>query len=336
MIGTMRRLGRLFHPQSAKSVVLALDHGASEGLIPGLTEIPLLIEGSKHLPVQGVVLNKGLARASVGSLSLDKNVFIQLSAGTKHGLPTYNQSIVCSVNEALRLGADAVSVHVNIGNDLEDRMLQDFGMVTDEAHAVGLPVMAVIYARGGQIVNELDPALITHCIRLGGELGADVVCVPYSGDQRSFALGVATCPVPVLVAGGPYQPNWKSAKKMLAEAMEAGASGVVLGRAVFQPREPLRALAEVCQLVHGSTEGVEVRIEDSSRPAPEDDGAGAEAEGSGGRNAPSRAQAAQERGEVGEEKGVDQVREIQPQAQEEVVGRIAYRPNPHKGFGVLN
>lgn len=265
MIGTMRRLGRLFHPQSAKSVVLALDHGASEGLIPGLTEIPLLLEGSKHLPVQGVVLNKGLARASVGSLPLDKNVFIQLSAGTKHGLPTYNQSIVCSVNEALRLGADAVSVHVNIGNDLEDRMLQDFGMVTDEAHAVGLPVMAVIYARGGQIVNELDPTLITHCIRLGGELGADVVCVPYSGDKESFALGVATCPVPVLMAGGPNPPSWKAAKAMISEAMEAGAAGVVLGRAVFQHKDPLRALAEVCQVVHGSTEGVEVTITDSTK-----------------------------------------------------------------------
>ncbi|BBD09460.1 class I fructose-bisphosphate aldolase [Desulfovibrio ferrophilus] len=267
MIGTMRRLGRLFHPQSAKSVILALDHGVSEGMIPGLTEIPLLIEGMKHLPVQGVVLNKGLARASVGSLSLDKNVFVHLSAGTKHGLPTYNQSLVCSVNEALRLGADAVSMHVNIGNDLEDRMLQDFGMVTDEAHAMGIPVMAVIYARGGQIVNELDPSLITHCIRLGGELGADVVCVPYSGDKQSFAMGVATCPVPVFITGGPAQPNWKAAKKMIAEAMEAGASGVTMGRPIFQHKDPLKALAEVCQLVHGSTEGVEVQITSPAKDA---------------------------------------------------------------------
>jgi len=250
----MRRLGRLFHPQSAKSVILALDHGASEGLIPGLAEIPLLMEGMKHLPVQGVMLNKGLARASVGNLSLNTNVFVHLSAGTKHGLPTYNQSIVCSVTEALRLGADALSVHLNIGNDLEDRMLQDFGMVTDEAHGLGIPVMAVIYARGGQIVNELDPSLITHCIRLGGELGADVVCVPYSGDQRSFALGVACCPVPVLIAGGPVQTSWKATKAMISEALEAGASGVAMGRPIFQHKDPLRALAEVCQLVHGGVQ----------------------------------------------------------------------------------
>lgn len=251
MIGTMRRLGRLFHPKSAKSLILALDHGASEGLIPGLTAIPTLLESLRELPVQGVVLNKGLARATVSAVDLEKKVVVQLSAGTKHGLPNYNQSIVCSVSEALRLGADAVSVHLNIGNDLEDRMLQDFGMITDEAHALGIPVMAVIYARGGQIVNELDPALIGHCICLGGELGADVVSVPYSGDKETFSLAVATCPVPVLVAGGPNQPNWEGFTAMLGEAMEAGASGVAIGRNVFQHPEPLTALAELCVLVHG-------------------------------------------------------------------------------------
>lgn len=250
MIGTMRRLGRLFHPQSAKAVFLALDHGASEGMIPGLAELPTLVAGLTELPVQGVVFNKGLARASVGSIDLGKNVFINLSAGTKHGLPTYNQSIVCSVNEALRLGADAVSVLVNIGNDLEDRMLTDFGMVTDEAHALGIPVMATIYARGGQIVNELDSSLIAHCIRLGGELGADVVSVPYSGDPESFALAVACCPVPVMATGGPNQPDWKSFKAQIAEVMGTGAAGVALGRNIFQHPEPLAALAEICELVH--------------------------------------------------------------------------------------
>lgn len=250
MIGTMRRLGRLFHPRSAKAVVLAVDHGASEGMIPGLAELPTLLAGIAELPVQGVVLNKGLARASVGGIDLAKNVFVNLSAGTRHGLPTYNQSIVCSVNEALRLGADAVSVHVNIGNDLEDRMLTDFGMVTDEAHALGIPVMATIYARGGQIVNELDSSLIAHSIRLGGELGADVVCVPYSGDPQSFSLAVACCPVPVLATGGPNQPDWKSFKAQVAEVMQAGAAGVCMGRNIFQHPEPLSALAEICELVH--------------------------------------------------------------------------------------
>ena len=130
-------------------------------------------------------------------------------------------------------------------------MLTDFGMVTDEAHALGIPVMATIYARGGQIVNELDSSLIAHSIRLGGELGADVVCVPYSGDPQSFSLAVACCPVPVLATGGPNQPDWKSFKAQVGEVMQAGAAaGVCMGRNIFQHPEPIAALAEICELVH--------------------------------------------------------------------------------------
>jgi class I fructose-bisphosphate aldolase len=176
---------------------------------------------------------------------------LQLSAGTRHGLPSYNKSIVCSVAEALRLGADAVAVHVNIGNDLEDRMLADFGMVTDEAHGLGLPVMAVIYARGGQIVNELDPSLVAHCIRLGGELGADLVCTPYSAEPQSFSQAVASCPAPVLAAGGPGMDDYEGFLAMAREALELGVAGICAGRNVFQQPDPVQALARLVDVVHG-------------------------------------------------------------------------------------
>lgn len=254
MIGTTRRLRRLFHTRTSRSVILPLDHGASDGMLQGIETFPELLAGAATLPVQGVVLNKGLARAKAADVEPETNLIIQLSAGTKHGLPNYNQSVVCSVEQAHRLGADAVSVHVNIGNDLEDRMLQEFGTITDEAHLLGLPVIAVIYALGGQIVNELDPSLIGHCIRLGGELGADVVCVPYSGDAASFGHAVEHSPVPVLVTGGPGQPDWKSFLAMIQEALEAGASGVAIGRNIFQHGEPMKALAAVCETVHGAGE----------------------------------------------------------------------------------
>lgn len=250
MIGTTRRLGRLFHAKSDRSVILPLDHGASEGMIPGLSEVPQLLAGMRELSVQGAVLHKGLARALGQEVDQEKQLVIQLTAGTKHGVPTYNQSVVCSMAEALSLGADAVSLHINIGNDLEYKMLQDFGMVTDEAHRLGLPVLAVLYARGGQIVNELDPSLIGHCIRLGGELGADLVCVPYSGEQTKFRQAVANCPVPVLVTGGPSQPDWASFLNMIGEALQGGAAGVMAGRNIFQHENPMQALSELCSLVH--------------------------------------------------------------------------------------
>lgn len=252
MIGTMRRRARLFDPSSGKSVVLCLDHGASDGMIPGIENLQDVLAAAGSTRTQGMVVNKGLARSWGSSVDQRLSLMVQLSGGTKHGLPTYNKSLVCSVPEALRAGADAVCVHVNLGNDLEDRMLGDLGVVTDEAHQLGLPVMAVIYARGGQIVNELDPALISHSIRLGGELGADVVAVPYSGDAASFGLAARSCPVPVLVTGGPRKPDLSIYLEDVEMALKAGASGVCVGRNVFQHPNPAEALAQVAERVHGA------------------------------------------------------------------------------------
>jgi class I fructose-bisphosphate aldolase len=250
MIGTLRKLQRFFTPGSQRSVLVSLDHGVAEGMVPG-ADVPAMLELLAGNPVQGVVLNKGPARAHASAVEAEMNLIIQLSAGTRHGLPTYNKSVVCSVGEALRLGADAVAVQLNIGNDLEDRMLADCGLVTDEAHQMGLPVLAVVYARGGQIINEHDPALIAHCIRLGGELGFDMVCTPFSGDAKTFAPAVESCPMPVLVAGGPPAADFDAFLEQMDVALKCGASGVNVGRTLFQHPEPGAALERIQDLVHG-------------------------------------------------------------------------------------
>ncbi|CAM2056632.1 2-amino-3,7-dideoxy-D-threo-hept-6-ulosonate synthase [Desulfovibrionales bacterium] len=250
MFGVMRKLRRLFYTHSGRIAILSLDHGASDGMIAGIGYIPKLIDAVAGRLVQGIILNKGLARAYIERITPATTLFVQLSSGTKHGLPTYNKSLVCSVSEALRLGADIVSIHVNIGNDLEDRMLADFGMVVDEAHQLGIPVLAVLLARGGHIVNECNPSLVAHCIRLGAELGADLLCVPFSKDRDSFANAITASPTPVLVAGGPLAVDFQGFLCNLATAMECGAAGVSVGRNVFQNKDPLQALDQILALVH--------------------------------------------------------------------------------------
>ena len=250
MIGSLRRLQRFFDPGSERTVILSLDQGATEGMTGGRGERAELLAALEECRVQGVALNKGASRSLAAKIPAETNLVLQLSGGTRHGLPPYNRTIVCSVAEALRLGADAVAVQLNIGNELEDRMLADLGMVTDEAHQSGLPVLAAVYARGGQIVNELDPSLIAQCIILGGEMGADMVCVPYSGDRESFSQAVADCPMPVVVGGGPRRPDWASFVNLVREALECGAAGVFVGRNVVQHEDPLRALKELAQAVH--------------------------------------------------------------------------------------
>jgi class I fructose-bisphosphate aldolase len=251
MIGYLRKAARLFHPQSKRTILLPLDHGLSEGAIPGLDDLGGLLRNLGHLPLQGVILHKGMVLAHAGEIRLDQSLIVHLSAGTRHGLPSYNKALVCSVPEALRLGADMVSMHINIGNDLEDRMLSDLGACVEDAHQLGLPILAMIYARGGQIVNEKDPALVAHSIRIGAELGADVIKVPYSGHQQSFARAVAGCPAPVVIGGGPRNGDFKHFLRSVREVLDAGAAGVCIGRNIFQQDNPAKALEEVCNLVHG-------------------------------------------------------------------------------------
>lgn len=251
MTGVKRRLARFFDPESGKTLILPMDHGVSQGLVQGLDDMGKIIAGLAGTSVRGVVLHKGMARELGGQLSLDQNLVIHLSAGTKHGLPSYGKTLVCTVQEALRLGADAVSVHVNIGNDLEDRMLSDLGMVVDEAHLSGLPVMAMVYARGGQIINELDPHLLAHCARLGAELGADLIKVPFGDEKKIFTKAVASCPVPVVIAGGPRQDRFQDLVLMVRKAMDCGVRGVSIGRNIFQHPEPMEALEQLWEVVSG-------------------------------------------------------------------------------------
>ncbi len=245
MTGVKRRLGRFFDPENGRTMILPMDHGVSQGLVPGLEDMGSLIAGLSRTRVRGVVLHKGMARKYANQLSLEQNLVIHLSAGTKHGLPPYGMTLVCSVQEALHLGADAVSVHINIGNDMEDRMLSDLGMVVDEAHQSGLPVMAMIYARGGQIINELDPHLVAHCIRLGGELGADLIKAPFGNEKKIFSRAVASCPAPVIIAGGPKQDNFSDLIQMVVKAMDCGIRGVSIGRNIFQHPKPEEALEKL-------------------------------------------------------------------------------------------
>ncbi len=249
-MGIGRRMKRFF--VNDKTVLVPLDHGVYEGLIVGLENMPRLLGQIAAAGVQGVVLHKGMARAYLPFLPPELGLIVHLSAGTRHAIPSYSRSLVCSVPEALRLGADAVSVHVNIGNDLEDRMLADFGAITEEAHSYGLPVLAMIYARGGQIVNELDSALVTHCIRLGVELGADMIKVAYGSEISGFERAVSASPVPVILAGGGKSENFSAFLQLMQKGLNAGASGVSLGRNIFQHENPAKALKEIVNLVHGN------------------------------------------------------------------------------------
>jgi predicted phospho-2-dehydro-3-deoxyheptonate aldolase len=203
-----------------------------------------------------ILMHKGIVCAGHRGTGRDVGLIIHLSGGTALSPDPNAKELVCTVEEAIKLGADAVSVHINLGADTDKEMLGQLGFVSERCLEWQMPLVAMMYTRGAKIKNEYDVAYVKHAARVGAELGADIVKVPYTGSVASFKEVVRGCPVPVVIAGGPKMGSDEDIFKMVAGALEAGAAGVSIGRNAFQHKNPEKMVAALCKMVH---EGASVK-----------------------------------------------------------------------------
>jgi fructose-bisphosphate aldolase / 2-amino-3,7-dideoxy-D-threo-hept-6-ulosonate synthase len=143
-----------------------------------------------------------------------------------------------------------VSIHVNLGNGQEKEMLADFGRVSSEARTWGMPLLAMIYPRGKNIVDEYDVNVVKHAARVGFEMGADIVKVSYTGSTETFREVVSGCAVPVVIAGGPKMDSDRDILEMVKGSIDAGGAGVSIGRNVFQHRDPTAMVRAISAVVN--------------------------------------------------------------------------------------
>lgn len=251
MIGKQIRLERIIDRTSGKAVIVPMDHGVSVGPIAGLTDMTKTINNVSDGGANAVLLHKGLVKHGHRGYGQDIGLIIHLSAGTVIAPDPNDRVQATSVKEAVRLGADGVSVHVNAGSDAEGYMLENLGMVAEECEEYGMPLLAMMYARGENINNEHDAKYIKHVARLGAELGADIIKTVYTGDKKSFKEVIKGCPVPVVIAGGPKIENDTDLLKMVKDAMDCGAAGVSIGRNIFQSDDVAGIVRQICKIVHG-------------------------------------------------------------------------------------
>lgn len=245
--GKSRRLRRIMQ-QDNKTVIVPMDHGVTIGPIQGLTNMAQIIDQLVKGGVDAILVHKGIAKhVAVGNVGL----IVQLS-GMSNLSPNVNGKVqVCSVQEAIRLGADAVSVHVNIGAQDEDKMLSNLGSVADECDVYGMPLLAMMYPRGPKIQNEHALEVVAHAARIGAELGADIIKANFTGSTESFRQVVESCPVPVVIAGGPKCKTSEEVLQTTHEAIQAGAAGLSIGRNVFQHEKPTLMVKALSAVVHG-------------------------------------------------------------------------------------
>jgi len=228
--------------ENGKTVIVPMDHGASNGPIAGIEEIDSAV--SKVSNATAIILHKGM----IQKIAVPRcGVIMHLSASTSLSPEPNRKVLVGSVREALALGCDGVSVHVNLGSEFEAEMLSSLGEVSAECEELQMPLLAMMYVRGKNVAS-FDPDAIALSARVAAELGADIVKCPFTGDVETFKKVVRGCGVPVVVAGGPKMGSDLEVLKLAEDAIRSGAAGTSIGRNVFQHANPT-AMVEALRAV---------------------------------------------------------------------------------------
>ena len=216
---------------------IPMDHSLAAGPIQGLENTEETIGQIARGGATAFLAEKGIIKSLRKPPQI--GIIIQLSASTSLGLSPNRKVLIATVQESLRLGVDAVSIHVNIGGKEEPEMLQQLGMVSDQCDSNSVPFVAMMYPRGENIKDPSDPEVVAHVARIGAEAGADIVKTVYTGSAESFREVVRKCPVPVVLAGGSKADSDEALLRMTDDVMRAGAIGVTYGRNVFQHKSPM-------------------------------------------------------------------------------------------------
>ncbi len=250
-LGKQKRLTRIIRPETSRSIIIPLDHGVTIGAAKGIEHINNTVSDMVSGNADAVLMHKGLVRNS-GCCQTYQNtgLIMHLSASTSLAVHANRKVLVATVEEALRVGADAVSIHVNLGDENEAQMLSDAGLVADECDKWGMPLIMMLYGRGPKIESQFAPEIVGHCARLGAELGADIVKVPYTGDIESFSRVVEGCHVPVVIAGGDKMDCVEDILQMASDSILAGGSGLSIGRNVFQSPDRISLMHALNGIVH--------------------------------------------------------------------------------------
>ena len=250
MIGKQIRMERIMNRENGRTVIVPLDHGVTAGPIPGIVDIKDAISKIVNGGANAIVIHKGVVRQGHRGHGHDVGLIVHLSASTALSPDPNSKVLVCSVEEAIKLGADGVSIHVNIGAEDEKEMLRDFGEVSKQCQAWGMPLLAMMYTRGKKIESESDVTVVKHAARVAAELGADLVKVNYTGDSETFRSVVEGCGVPVLIAGGEKAENDIDVLNNIKNAVQVGGGGVSIGRNVFQHDDPAKMINAIKAIIH--------------------------------------------------------------------------------------
>jgi len=249
-IGKRVRLERITDRKSGNTVIIPLDHGITIGPVEGIADLPSTVDKIADGGANAVLQQKGMVIHGHRGYGHDIGLITHLNASTSLAPDPNDKVAVCEPEEAIRIGTDAVSVHINIGSETESQQLKLLGSLSQKCDYWGLPLIAMMYPRGKAIKDQHDVDTVAHVARVGAELGADIIKTNYTGSESSFKKVIDGCPVPVVIAGGPKLDTDEDLLQMARSAIDAGGMGVAFGRNVFQHSNPTAMVRALCAIVH--------------------------------------------------------------------------------------
>jgi len=264
-IGIKRRLKRFFR-RDGRALIFAMDHGFEHGS-EDFNEVwehvnpRIILKKVIRAGIDGVVLLPGIARISGDALNPNVGLMVKLTSKTnlRPEEDQLLQSPLGFVEDAIKLGADAVAATVYWGSPYEDIMMKQFAEIASIAYDFGLPVVQFAYPRGPYINEKYgkkeDYRVVMYGARAAAEMGADMIKTYWTGSRETFAKVVdVAAGVPVLLSGGAKTDNPVEFLKVVYDVIEAGGAGAVVGRNIFQRENPEPMIKALLRVIHCNEE----------------------------------------------------------------------------------
>ena len=240
--GMQNRLSRIFRAHSGRTVMLAVDHGYFQGPTSGLERIDVNIVPLAPY-ADALMLTRGILRSTIPS-TFDRGIVMRASGGPSVLKELSNEQLAVDIEDAARMNVAAMAVQLFIGGEYETQSIYNMTRLVDMGYRYGIPVLGVT-AVGKNMTR--DARYFRLACRMAAELGANFVKTYYI--EEDFETVTASCPVPLVMAGGKKLPEL-DALTMAYKAVSEGAAGVDMGRNIFQSEAPVAMIQAVSKVVH--------------------------------------------------------------------------------------
>ena len=251
MLGNEVRMSRLVNPKSNKMMAITVDHATSRGIAPltGLHHVQDTIDKIILGRPDAMTLTKGIAEHCMWNHAGEVAMLMKISPVA----PT-RDTVFGTVDEAIRMGADAVSMGCMTLGDFQGEQFEAIGRVSEECMRKGMPLIGHVYPKGESVKPEDRTAWenIAYCVRSACELGMDIIKTTYTGDPDSMAKVVATVPSTfrIVIQGGDACKTLDDYLQMTREAMDCGVGGVTMGRFVWDYKDVTALVIALRYIIH--------------------------------------------------------------------------------------